>query len=133
MKTTLRLWLLLLFALLICQFLLAGYGVGHGGELRESFDMHIVNGSVLLYGYLAAVVLALLARPGAKTVALTALGAALVGLQHLLAMLNAPGSLWGQSLFMIHALNGLGLIVLTFYLGVRVKWSMRTPEAARAA
>ncbi|NUQ88315.1 MAG: hypothetical protein HOQ43_07615, partial [Glycomyces artemisiae] len=47
-------------------------------------------------------------------------------LQHGMALVNVPGTLWGQSLFLVHALNGLALILLTFGTGRVVKGRMRS-------
>ncbi|WP_030160526.1 DUF6220 domain-containing protein [Glycomyces sp. NRRL B-16210] len=123
--TILRIWMMLLLALLVVQFALAGFGVGFGGALEEGFEMHFLNGNILLYLYAAAIVLALAARAGAKIVWLTALGAFLVLLQHGMAIVNVPGTLWGESLFMVHALNGLALIFLAFRTGVLVRNRLR--------
>lgn len=124
----LRIWMLLLLALLVIQFGLAGFGVGYGGALEDGFELHFLNGNALLYLYSAAILLALAARPGAKIVWLTVLGAFLVLLQHGLALANVPGTLWGQSLFLVHALNGLALIFLTYRTGVLIRNRTREPE-----
>jgi hypothetical protein len=116
----LRAWMILLLALLVVQFALAGFGVGYGGGVGDGFRLHFLNGDVLLYGYAAAILLALAARPGARIVWLTALGAFMVLLQHAMGLLSVPGTLWGQSLFLVHALNGLALIFLTFRVNVLV-------------
>lgn len=130
--TILRIWMLLLLALLVAQFALAGFGVGYGGALQAGFEMHFRNGDALLYLYAAAVLLALAARAGAKIVWLTALGAFLVLLQHGMAIVNVPGTVWGQSLFLVHALNGLALIYLAFRTGVLVRNEIRKrPRAHR--
>ena len=117
----LRIWMMLLPALLVLQFALAGFGVGYGGGLDTGFAMHFVNGDILLYLYSAAILLALAARAGSRIVWLTALGAFLVLLQHGMAFVSVPGTLWGQSLFLVHALNGLALIFLAFRTGVLVR------------
>ncbi|RRS01568.1 hypothetical protein [Glycomyces terrestris] len=121
----LRVWTLLLLVLLVLQFALAGFGVGYGGGLETGFRMHFVNGDVLLYGYAAAVVLALAARVGATITWLTALGAFLVLLQHGMGLVSVPGTLFGQSLFLVHALNGLALIFLTHRIGVLLRRAVR--------
>lgn len=108
----LRVWMTLLTLLLVVQFTLAGFGAGYGGALEDGLEMHFLNGNALLYLYAAAVLFALAARAGAKIVWLTVLGTFLVLLQHGLALVNVPGTLWGQSLFLVHALNGLALIFL---------------------
>ncbi|SDK90893.1 hypothetical protein SAMN05216298_1975 [Glycomyces sambucus] len=130
---TLRVWLLLLLALLVVQFALAGFGVGYGGGVGAGFRLHFVNGDVLLFGYAAAVVLALAARPGARIVRLTVLGTVLVLLQHAMGLLSVPGTVWGQSLFFFHALNGLALIFLTFRTGRLVRDRLRERAAQAAA
>lgn len=119
--TILRIWMMLLLALLVLQFALAGFGVGYGGGLDTGFAMHFLNGHILLYLYAAAILLALAARTGARIVWLTASGAFLVLLQHGMALVSVPGTLWGQSLFLVHALNGLALIFLTFRTGVVIR------------
>lgn len=121
----LRIWMLLLLVLLVVQFALAGFGVGYGGALEDGFEAHFVNGNVLLYLYAAAIPLALAARCGARIVWLAVLGTVLVLLQHGLALANAPGTLWGQSLFLVHALNGLALIFLAYRTGVLVRDRIR--------
>jgi hypothetical protein len=131
--TILRIWMTLLLALLVLQFALAGFGVGYGGGLDTGFALHFMNGDLLLYLYPAAIVLALAARAGSRIVWLTALGAFLVLLQHGMAFVNVPGTLWGQSLFLVHALNGLALIFLTFRTGVLVRnWNRGAAGAADA-
>lgn len=121
----LRIWMLLLLALLVVQFALAGFGVGYGGALEDGFEAHFANGSALLYLYGAAIPLALAARCGAKIVWLAVLGTVMVLLQHGLALANAPGTLWGQSLFLVHALNGLALIFLAHRTGILVRNRIR--------
>jgi hypothetical protein len=127
----LRVWMILLFTLLVVQFALAGFGVGYGGGVGDGFRLHFLNGDVLLYGYAAAIVLALAARPGARIVWLTALGAFMVLLQHAMGLLSVPGTLWGQSLFLVHALNGLALIFLTFRINLLVRNRLREGAPAR--
>jgi hypothetical protein len=127
----LRVWMILLLALLVVQFALAGFGVGYGGGVGDGFRLHFLNGDVLLYGYAAAIVLALAARPGARIVWLTALGAFMVLLQHAMGLLSVPGTLWGQSLFLVHALNGLALIFLTFRINLLVRNRLREGAPAR--
>jgi hypothetical protein len=129
--TILRIWMILLLALLVVQFALAGFGVGYGGGLDAGFAMHFLNGNILLYLYFAAILFALAARAGAAAVSLTALGAFLVLLQHGLALVNVPGTLWGQSLFLVHALNGLALIFLAHRTGVLIRNRMRTAAVSR--
>jgi hypothetical protein len=130
--TILRIWMMLLLALLVVQFALAGFGVGYGGAMEDGFALHFLNGNALLYLYAAAILLALAARAGAKLVWLTASGAFLVLLQHGLALANVPGTLWGQSLFLVHALNGLALILLAYRTGVLVRNGIRSSrEQAR--
>ncbi|GAB3651821.1 hypothetical protein [Glycomyces tarimensis] len=121
----LRIWMLLLLTLLVVQFALAGFGVGYGGALEDGFAMHVRNGDALLYLYSAAILLALAARPGAKIVWMTVLGAVLVLLQHGMALVNVPGTIWGQSLFLVHALNGLALIFLAYRTGVMIRNNIR--------
>jgi hypothetical protein len=121
----LRVWMLLLLALLVVQFALAGYG----GGLEDGFRMHFLNGDVLLYGHAAGTLLALAARPGATIVWLTALGTFLVLLQHAMGLASVPGTVWGQSLFLVHALNGLALILLAHRTGVLVHRRIRAHAA----
>jgi hypothetical protein len=128
----LRVWMMLLLALLVVQFGLAGFGVGYGGALEDGFEGHFRIGNLLLYLYAAAVLLALAARAGARIAWLTALGTFMIALQHLLAILNVPGTLWGQSLFLVHALNGLALIFLTYRIGRLVRERTRRPEPVAA-
>jgi hypothetical protein len=131
--TILRIWMMLLLALLVLQFALAGFGIGYGGGLDTGFKMHFLNGDILLYLYAAAVLLALAARTGAAIVWLTAWGAFMVLLQHGMAFVSVPGTLWGQSLFLVHALNGLALIVLTFRTGVLIRNRIRGASGAADA
>lgn len=126
----LHVWMLLLLLLLVLQFALAGFGVGYGGALEDGFELHFLNGGVLLGLYAAAAVLSLAARAGATIGWLTALGAALVLFQHALALANTPGSVWGQSLFLVHALNGLALIFLAHRTGVLVRNRLRAGRRA---
>jgi hypothetical protein len=121
----LRLWMPLLTLLLIAQFALAGFGVGYGGALEDGFTMHFLNGNALLWLYTAAILLAIAARTGAAIVWMTALGAFLVLLQHGMALVNVPGTLWGQSVFLLHALNGLALVFLAHRTGVAVRNRLR--------
>jgi hypothetical protein len=127
----LRVWMILLLVLLVVQFGLAGFGVGYGGALDDGFEGHFRLGNLLLYLYAAAILLALAARAGARITWLTALGTFMIAFQHLLAILNVPATLWGQSLFLVHALNGLALIFLTYRIG-RLVWTRR-PEPVPAA
>jgi fucose 4-O-acetylase-like acetyltransferase len=129
--TILRICMMLLLALLVVQFALAGFGVGYGGGLEAGFALHFLNGNALLYLYSAAIGFALAARAGAKLVSLTGLGAFLVLLQHGLALVNVPGTLWGQSLFLVHALNGLALIFLAHRTEVLVRNTIRDKSAPR--
>ncbi|MDN3242506.1 hypothetical protein [Glycomyces tritici] len=124
----LRIWMMLLLALLVVQFALAGFGVGYSGALDDGFEMHFRNGNALLWLYAAAVLLALAARAGARIVWLTALGTFLVLLQHGMAVVNVPGTLWGQSLFLVHALNGLALIFLTHRTGALLRRQRRETQ-----
>ncbi len=126
----LRIWMILLLILLVVQFALAGFGVGYGGGLGDGFRMHFVNGDVLLYGYAAAILLALAARAGSRIVWLTALGTFMVLLQHGMGLVSVPGTLWGQSLFLVHALNGLALIFLTHRTGTLVRNRIRENATA---
>lgn len=121
----LRIWMLLLLTLLVVQFALAGFGVGYGGALEDGFEAHFLNGNALLYLYAAAIPLALAARCGAKIVWLAVLGTFMVLVQHGLALANTPGTLWGQSLFLVHALNGVALIYLAHRTGVLVRNRIR--------
>lgn len=121
----LRIWMFLLLTLLVVQFALAGFGVGYGGGLGDGFTMHFLNGNTLLYLYSFAILLALAARAGSKLVWMTALGAFLVLMQHGMALVNVPGTLWGQSLFLVHALNGLALIVLALRTGILIRNRIR--------
>ncbi|GAA2135586.1 hypothetical protein [Glycomyces algeriensis] len=123
--TVLRIWMTLLLALLVVQFALAGFGVGYSGAIDDGFEMHFRNGNALLYLYAAAVLIALAARAGARIVWLTALGTFLVLLQHGMAIVNVPGTLWGQSLFLFHALNGLALIFLAYKTGALLRKERR--------
>ncbi|MEU5155762.1 hypothetical protein [Glycomyces sp. NPDC021274] len=125
----LRVWMMLLLVLLVVQFALAGFGVGYSGALDDGFALHFRNGNALLYLYAAAILIALAARAGARIVWLTALGAFLVLLQHGMAVVNVPGTLWGQSLFLVHALNGLALIFLAHRTGVLLRRQRRERTA----
>ena len=129
----LRIWMYLLLALLVLQFALAGFGVGYSGALDDGFELHFRNGNALFYLYTAAIALALAARAGARIVWLTALGAFLIVLQHAMAVVNIPDTLWGQSLFLVHALNGLALIFLTHRIGRLVRSGLRESSEAAAA
>lgn len=126
----LRVWMVLLLALLVVQFALAGFGVGYGGGIGDGFRMHFVNGDVILYAYAAATLLALAARIGSRIAWLTALGTFLVLLQHGMGLASVPGTLWGQWLFLVHALNGLALIFLTHRIGILVRNRLRANAAA---
>lgn len=125
----LRVWMMLLLALLVVQFALAGFGVGYGGGIGDGFRMHFVNGDVILFAYAAAVLLALAARTGSTVTWLTALGTFLVLLQHGMGLASVPGTPWGQWLFLVHALNGLALIFLTHRIGRLVRDRIRAHAA----
>jgi hypothetical protein len=125
----LRVWMLLLLVLLVVQFALAGFGVGYGGGVGDGFQPHFVNGDVLLYGYAAAILLALAARTGARIAWLAGLGTFLVLLQHGMGLASVPGTAWGQWLFLVHALNGLALIFLTHRTGILVRNEIRAHAA----
>jgi hypothetical protein len=129
----LRVWMLLLLALLVLQFALAGFGVGYSGATEEGFAPHFRNGNALLYLYAAAIPLALAARAGSRIVWLIALGAFLILLQHGMAIVNVPGTLWGRSLFLVHALNGLALIFLAHRTGVLIRRRSRPSREREGA
>ncbi|MFC4334908.1 DUF6220 domain-containing protein [Salininema proteolyticum] len=107
MKKFLTVWLRVTMGLLGLQIALAGFGAVGGGELRENFNLHILNGRAIAVAILLALVFALIAKAGKKSVLMLLLAVGLMVLQALFAMANVPGTTMGQVLFFFHAINGL--------------------------
>ncbi|GAB3226197.1 hypothetical protein GCM10027447_16170 [Glycomyces halotolerans] len=108
-----RIWMHLLGLLIAVQFFLAGYGAIASGAPSEAFELHIANGRLIAIAALLGIVFAALARAGGRLVGLSAGILGLVALQSVIALVSVGGTVWGQSVFGLHAINGLVIMMLT--------------------
>jgi hypothetical protein len=103
----------------VLQIALAGFGTFDldgrklGAEGNDAFSPHVANAMVLAVLALLVVVLAVIAREGARTIGLAvALLVVTSPLQTLLASLGEDTPFWGA----LHALVGLGALGLAGFL-----------------
>jgi hypothetical protein len=126
-------WTRFVVVLLVLQVGLAGWGaVAGGGERVMRFVAHVGNGGMLMFWLMLSVVFALIARPGWKTVLLTALSAFMIMLQGAFAYgfgTEGPGGGIGIAL---HALNGLGILTVQVIVARRAKQAVEAKHALRA-
>jgi hypothetical protein len=120
LRAVFRYWISILAAAVVVQIALAGYGAFYAADkvsdssinedtFQEGFDPHIGLGYMIFPVALIAVVLALLARPGKRTVLLTVAAAVLFFLQILLAQVGEGTPVVG-ALHPINAFIILGLV-----------------------
>jgi len=120
LRTLYRYWMSLLALAVVVQIGLAGYGAFNAAEkvsdspinedmFEDGFSAHGILGSLIGLGVLLAVIIALLARPGKRTVWLTVLAFGLMILQFVLAGIGSDVPAIG-ALHPINALVILGLL-----------------------
>lgn len=102
-----RIWMVLLHILIGVQFFLAGYGALGSGDTSEAFSLHIMGGRAIAVVALPAIVFAALSRAGGRLVGLTAGVFGLVLLQSVIAVVSVGGTVTGQIIFGLHAINAL--------------------------
>jgi uncharacterized membrane protein len=120
-RTIYRYWISILVAAVVAQIAFAGYGAFYAVEkvsdassdedtVEEGFGLHIGVGYLILLGVALAVILALLARPGKRTVLLTVGALVLMIVQIALAQIGedvpAVGALHPVNAFVILGLLG---------------------------
>ena len=121
MRAAYRIWMSILTAAVVVQIAFAGYGAFYaaskltdeGSSINDStfedgFGLHAGLGYPIVLGILIAVILALLARPGARTVWLTALAFGLGIVQIILAW---TGGEW-PAVGAFHPVNALVILGL---------------------
>ncbi len=129
-RTVYRFWISILAVAVLVQIAFAGYGAFYATEkvhdasidediFEEGFGFHIGFGYLILLGVLLAVIIALLARPGKRTVLLTVGAFGLVILQILLAWTGGTVPAVGA----LHALNALLIAGLLGSLAAQ-EWRM---------
>jgi hypothetical protein len=120
-RTIYRFWVSILAAAVLVQIAFAGYGAFYAANkvsdttidedtFGDGFGPHAALGYLLVLGVLLAVIIALLARPGRRTVLLTVGAFGLVILQVLLAW-------FGFEVPAIGALHPLNALVIAALLG----------------
>src|SRR5215218_3350392 len=120
-RTIFRYWISILAAAVLVQIAFAGYGAFYAVEkvsdasidedtFEDGFGLHTGFGYLILLGVLLAVIVALLARPGKRTVLMTVGALVLMIVQVLLAWFGgtipAIGALHPLNAFAIAALLG---------------------------
>jgi hypothetical protein len=120
-RTIFRYWISIVALAVLAQIAFAGYGAFYAVEkvhdasidedtFEEGFGLHIGFGYLILLGVLLAVIIALLARPGKRTVLLTVGALALMIVQIVLAWIGgdlpAVGALHPVNAFVILGLLG---------------------------
>lgn len=133
MKSVFLGWTRFVVVLLVLQVGFAGWGaVSGGGERVERFIVHAANGGMLMLWLMVSVVLALIARPGWKTVLLTVLSLFMIFLQGAFAYgFGTHGTAGGVGIA-LHALNGLGIIALQLVIARRAKQARDAKRALKA-
>jgi hypothetical protein len=126
-------WTRFVVVLLVLQVGLAGWGaVSGGGERVMRFIAHAGNGGMLFLWLMLSVVFALIARPGWKTVLLTALSAFMIFLQGAFAYGFGTEGVGGGIGIALHALNGLGILTLQVVVARRAKRAVDAKRALKA-
>jgi hypothetical protein len=126
-------WTRFVVVLLVLQVGLAGWGaVSGGGERVMRFIAHAGNGGMLIFWLMLSVVFALIARPGWKTVLLTALSAFMILMQGAFAYGFGTSGTAGGIGIALHALNGLGILTLQVIVARRAKQAVDAKRALRA-
>jgi hypothetical protein len=125
-------WTRFVVVLLVLQVGLAGWGaVSGGGERVMRFIAHAGNGGMLILWLMLSVVFALIARPGWKTVLLTALSAFMILMQGAFAYGFGTSETPGGVGIALHALNGLGILTLQLIVARRAKRAVDAKRALR--
>jgi hypothetical protein len=96
------------------------------------FIAHAGNGGMLMFWLMLSVVFALIARPGWRTVLLTALSAFMIMLQGAFAYAFGTEGLGGGIGITLHALNGLGILTVQVMVARRAKQAVDAKRALRA-
>ncbi|MCD0447287.1 hypothetical protein LO763_27095 [Glycomyces sp. A-F 0318] len=126
-------WTRFVVVLLVLQVGLAGWGaVTTGDERIMRFIVHVGNGGMLIFWLMLSVVLALLARPGWKAVLLTVLSAFMVFMQGAFAYGFGTDGVGGGVGIALHALNGLGILVVQLAVARLAKRAVDAKRALRA-
>ncbi|MCC3764223.1 hypothetical protein K3N28_14235 [Glycomyces sp. TRM65418] len=127
-------WTRFVIALLVLQVGLAGWGaVSAGGERIMRFIAHAGNGGMLMFWLMLSVVFALIARPGWKAVLLTALSAFMIMMQGAFAYGFGADGVGGGVGIALHALNGLGILVVQTAVARLAKRAVDAKRALKAA
>ncbi|MDN3242505.1 hypothetical protein [Glycomyces tritici] len=126
-------WTRFVVVLLVLQVGLAGWGaVSGGGERVMRFIAHAGNGGMLIFWLMLSVVFALIARPGWRTVLLTALSAFMIMMQGAFAYGFGTDGVNGGIGIALHALNGLGILTLQLVVARRAKQAVDAKRALKA-
>ena len=126
-------WTRFVVVLLVLQVGLAGWGaVSGGGERVMRFIAHAGNGGMLILWLMLSVVFALIARPGWRTVLLTALSAFMIMMQGAFAYGFGTDGANGGIGIALHALNGLGILTLQLVVARRAKQAVDAKRALKA-
>ncbi|MFG3340792.1 hypothetical protein [Glycomyces sp. NPDC048151] len=133
MKSVFLGWTRFVVVLLVLQVGFAGWGaVSGGGERVERFIVHAANGGMLFLWLMVSVVLAVIARPGWKTVMLTVLSLFMIFLQGAFAYGFGTEGVPGGIGIALHALNGLGILALQLLIARRAKQARDAKRARKA-
>jgi hypothetical protein len=103
----------LLLLIVIAQFFFAATGAFSKAPKDESFGMHHALGYVIFLVPVAMVVVAALGRMPGRLIGMAALVSGLTAVQVLIAVVAdafGDGTLAGQLVFGLHALNGLAIL-----------------------
>jgi hypothetical protein len=130
-RTVYRFWISILAVAVLVQIAFAGYGAFYATEkvhdatidestFEDGFGLHTGFGYLILLGVLLAVIIALLARPGKRTVLLTVGAFGLIIVQVLLAWTGGTFPAVGA----LHALNALVIAGLLGSLAGQ-EWRMK--------
>jgi hypothetical protein len=130
-RTVYRFWISILAVAVLVQIAFAGYGAFYATEkvhdatidestFEDGFGLHLGFGYLILLGVLLAVIIALLARPGKRTVLLTVGALGLMILQVLLAWTGGTIPAVGA----LHAINALLIAGLLGSLAAQ-EWRMK--------
>lgn len=131
LRTVYRFWVSILAAAVVVQVALAGYGAFHAvkkvsdssideNTFEDGFGAHSALGYLIFLGVILAVILALLARPGKRTVLLTVGALVLMIVQIVLAWVGGEVPAVGA----LHPVNALIIVGLLGSLAVG-EWRAR--------
>ena len=130
LRTIYRFWISILAVAVLVQIALAGYGAFYAANkvsdttidedtFSDGFGPHAALGYLIVLGALLAVILALLARPGKRTVLMTVGAFGLVIVQVILAWVGFDVPAIGS----LHPLNALAIAALLGSLAAQ-EWRM---------